>query len=282
MRLSVIIPVASDRLENLRLVLTSLTCQTFKDFEVIVINDGGGVDIERLIRRFHGLDLHYVRIPKFVPGVGIQPRNVGAQLARHDFYVFADSDVILRSDVLELYVEDLNLNSNRIIAGIYHWLTPMHITTSDVEQRFDDIIAEKLPPRKISIPPTHSICRDYRMATFNAVEPHEVFHTREMLLGAFSGNICWPKDIFWDTGGFWNELSAGLVEDGASGLAAYFAGHSISFDRRIIGGHLYHPRNLAFIIKQSQVEVERFERFFHIGRFNDGRPPGSYKGWETR
>jgi len=282
MKLSVIIPVASGRFENLRMVLTSLTCQTFRDFEVIVVNDGGDKDIEKLSRGFGGLALRYIWAPKFVPGVSIQPRNRGALLARHDFYVFADSDVILRSDALALYVEGMTVNPSRIIAGVYHWLTPMHVTANDVINRFDDIIAEKLPPRKIGLPPTHSICRDYRMDTFLAVEPHEVFHTKEVLLGAFSGNICWPRGIFWDTGGFWNELNAGLVEDGASGLAAYFAGHSISFDRRIIGGHLYHPRNLAYIIKQSQVEVEKFERFFHMGKYANGKPPGSYRGWEAQ
>jgi len=280
MKLSVIIPVTSGRLENLRLVLTSLTCQTFKDFEVIVIDDGGDQAVAQLVHSFNGLGIRYFQIPKFIPGVGVQPRNVGALLADSNYYVFADSDVILRSDVLALYVEDLNLNPNRIIAGIYHWLTPMHITPSDVINRFDDIIAEKLPPRKIEIPPTHSICRDYRMDTFLRVEPNECHNTRELWLGAFSGNICWPENIFWNIGGFWNELSAGLVEDGASGLAAYFAGHYISFDRRIIGGHLYHPRNLAHIVSQSQIEVEKFERFFHMGRFADGKPPESYKGWE--
>jgi len=280
MKLSVIIPVARGRLENLRLVLTSLTCQTFKDFEVIVINDGGERAAEGVALSFSELSIRYFRTPRFVPGVGVQPRNKGALLANSDLYVFADSDVILRSNALALYVEDMNLNSNRIVAGVYHWLTPMDVTPNDVFDRFDDIIAEKLPPRKIELPPTHSICRDYRMDSFNIAQPQEVFNSKEMLLGAFSGNICWPSGIFWDVGGFWNELSAGLVEDGASGLAAHFAGHCISFDRRIIGGHLYHPRNLAYIIKQSQIEVEKFERFFHMGRFDDGLPPESYKGWE--
>jgi len=130
----------------------------------------------------------------------------------------------------------------------------MHITPEDVATRFNDIIEERLAKKLLSKVDlkgqTHNIMRDYRTPHFEEYPPDMVFtqpgHVN-IALSCFSGNICWPRHIFEDVGGYTPYLAAGAHEDGFSGLALYKRGHGISFDGRIIGGHLYHPRNVEWV-----------------------------------
>lgn len=91
----------------------------------------------------------------------MQPRNRGARNARFPFLIFADSDVVLHPRALEYYAEDFTKNPNRIVCGLYHWLKPMRVSPADVRQRFDDILAERLPALPLA-PNAHSIMRDPR------------------------------------------------------------------------------------------------------------------------
>lgn len=287
---SVIVPTTGGRMENLDLVLTSLEYQYFprNDFEVIVVNDGGELETKDLVAAYQGKfgKLSYIFSPKFVSiplsqiapldveatitiwGEGgdlikvilnEQPRNKGARQAENSFYIFADSDVVLPPDALALYNEDMSNNPNRIMLGIYHWLYPMVINKEDIVKRFDDIIHHRLQKVPLSEPQTHNICRDMRLKTFQETNPDDVFQKPGNLgaaLACFSGNICWPKELFWGIGGYDNHVHAGAHEDGLSGLMAYFKGYGISYDKRIVGGHLYHGRNVGYIMGFKWQEVE--------------------------
>jgi len=131
----------------------------------------------------------------------------------------------------------------------------MHVTPEDVTTRFDDIINERLAKKLLSeVEPdgkqTHNIMRDYRMPHFEEYPPDVVLTQPghlNLALACFSGNICWPRTIFEDIGGYTPYLHAGAHEDGFSGIDIYKRGHGISFDKRIVGGHLYHPRNVQLV-----------------------------------
>lgn len=301
---SVIVPTTGGRLENLELVLTSLANQIFPKqlYEVIVVNDGGEELAMDMVRGFKGnfSTLLYAYTKKFEPlsfdldisdiqtieyniwewmlsgdnplrGQGgfkvgdIQPRNKGANIANADFFIFADSDIILSPTALSCYFQDMMHNPDRIMLGVYHWLYPMHVTPEDVATRFDAVINEHIAKKMLSeVEPdgiqTHNIMRDLRMKDFNTYAPDEVFTYPGSLnagMAMFSGNICWPRYIFEDLGGYSPYLAAGAHEDGFSGILAYRAGHGISYDNRIIGGHLYHHRNVEWVnwLKWQRCEV---------------------------
>ncbi len=206
------------------------------------------------------MDLRYIWMQKFIPGQNMRPRNRGARLARYDFLVFVDSDVILHRDALALYSTDLEGDPNRIIAGMYHWLKPMVVTPADVRNRFDDIIEERLPEIPLEGPPTHNICRDTRLKAFEKYPPSMKLRDPVSSLWCLSGNICWPAWMFWSLGGFSNELS--YCEDGALGIAAYLAGYAVSLDKDIVGGHLYHERNLAHLEAETQKCLKKIQEWY--------------------
>ena len=287
---SVIIPTTGGRLKNLDLVLCSLANQYFpkNDYEIIIVNDAGEPEVKDLVASYKGQfgKIIYIYSPKFVPiplpqispapieiaitiwGEGgelikivpnEQPRNKGARQAEGGLYIFADSDVILSPSALPLYNQDMSDNPNRIVLGIYHWLHPMKIAKEDIVNRFDDIIHHQIEKIPLNRPQTHNICRDMRLKDFESTTPNEVHQQPGHLsdgLACFSGNICWPKDLFWGIGGYDNHLHAGAHEDGLSGLEAYFKSYGISYDKRIIGGHLYHDRDISYVQSIKWQEIQ--------------------------
>jgi glycosyltransferase involved in cell wall biosynthesis len=88
-RVSVIVPTR-DRLDLLTLMLEAMTLQTFRDFEIVLIDDGSKEDVRGLAERFSGdLSIRYVRSD----GRGaVAARCFGLSFARGDILAFTDSD----------------------------------------------------------------------------------------------------------------------------------------------------------------------------------------------
>ena len=92
MKYSLIIPVFN-RPDEVDELLESLTCQTFDDFEVLVVEDGSSVPCEEVVKRYASrLTVHYFQKPNSGPG---QTRNYGAERAQGEFLIVLDSDCIL-------------------------------------------------------------------------------------------------------------------------------------------------------------------------------------------
>lgn len=101
MRFSVIIPVYN-RPGELDELLQSLTAQRYKDFEVIVVEDGSVIPCKEVTDRYNDLlDIKYFAKPNSGPG---QTRNYGAERSNGDYLIILDSDCILP----EGYFEEIN------------------------------------------------------------------------------------------------------------------------------------------------------------------------------
>ena len=104
---SVIVPVYN-RPEEVRYLLESLSSQTRRDFEVIVVEDGSSVTSEDVVREYSSrLDVHYFFKPNSGPGPS---RNFGFAHAQGDYFVLFDSDCILPSDYFESIEQALTLD----------------------------------------------------------------------------------------------------------------------------------------------------------------------------
>lgn len=105
MRFSIIIPVFN-RPDEVRDLLVSLLEQSYKDFEVIVIEDGSTHTCKKVLERFSDL----VSIRYFFQensGQGFA-RNFGMSQAYGNFYVILDSDVILPPQYLEVLAKEIS------------------------------------------------------------------------------------------------------------------------------------------------------------------------------
>ena len=99
-RFSVIIPVYN-RVDEVRDLLKSLSEQTKRNFEVVIVEDGSTVPCREVVAEYSG------RVPvryfyKENEGRSIA-RNYGMKLAEGDYFIFFDSDCVIP----ERYFEDL-------------------------------------------------------------------------------------------------------------------------------------------------------------------------------
>ena len=88
--ITVVIPVFN-RAWQLQRALSSLQDQTYKNFEVIVSDDGSTEDIAAVVEEFRGtLNICLLKAENF--GGPARPRNLGIQNAKGNWIAFLDSD----------------------------------------------------------------------------------------------------------------------------------------------------------------------------------------------
>ena len=105
MRYSIIIPVYN-RPDEVDELLQSLTLQTCKDFEVVIVEDGSSEPCDRIVEKYHeALDIRYYNKPNSGPG---QSRNYGAERSNGEYLIILDSDCILPKDYLAAIENELN------------------------------------------------------------------------------------------------------------------------------------------------------------------------------
>ena len=86
-------------------LLESLTKQTLKDFEVIVVEDGSIKPCKDVCEKYANiLDLHYYAKENSGPG---QSRNYGAERSNGEWLIILDSDVVLPEGYLEAVEKSL-------------------------------------------------------------------------------------------------------------------------------------------------------------------------------
>lgn len=100
MLFSVIIPTFN-RAQRLKRALESLSQQTFKDFEVLVCDDGSTDDTELVVSAFKAvLNIRYFWSENW--GGPARPRNIGISHSKGEWICFLDSDDWWRFDKLEI------------------------------------------------------------------------------------------------------------------------------------------------------------------------------------
>lgn len=104
-KLSIIVPVYN-RPDEVSELLESLSKQTDKDFEVLVIEDGSSLKCDEVCKAYEGkLDLHYY----FKPNSGrSETRNYGMDRASGNYFIIFDSDCIMPSEYIETVKRYLN------------------------------------------------------------------------------------------------------------------------------------------------------------------------------
>lgn len=115
MRYSFIIPVYN-RPDEVDELLHSLTQQTFRDFEVIVVEDGSTIPCRNIVELYQPVleELYYYTKPNSGPG---QTRNYGAERSRGDYLIILDSDCILPEGYLAAVEEELRRQPTDAFGG---------------------------------------------------------------------------------------------------------------------------------------------------------------------
>ena len=105
MKYSIIVPVYN-RPDEVDELLESLTKQTFRDMEVVIVEDGSSQPCESVVHKYAGkLPLRYYTKENSGPG---PTRNFAAEHSQGDYLIFLDSDCVLPPNFLQAVEEELN------------------------------------------------------------------------------------------------------------------------------------------------------------------------------
>ena len=114
MLFSLIIPVYN-RPHEIREVLDGLAAQTYRNFEVIVVESGSTVKSDDVVAEFtHRLNVRYA--PTGNHGQGFS-RNHGMQQARGDYFIILDSDIIIPVHYLQAVYDHLQTDALDAFGG---------------------------------------------------------------------------------------------------------------------------------------------------------------------
>ena len=116
---SVIIPVYNTS-KYLHRCLESILNQTFRDFELILINDGSTDNSLEILREYETKDSRIIVIDKPNEGVSAA-RNQGIEIAKGDFIMFCDSDDYVEKDWIEKLLSAIeNHQKSFCVSDIYN------------------------------------------------------------------------------------------------------------------------------------------------------------------
>lgn len=114
MKVSVIIAVYKD-VEALELIIESLKNQTYKNFEVVIAEDGQDEKMQAFIKSIKNLDIKHTT----QEDIGVRKsksQNNGIKTSSGEYLIFIDGDCILYSDFIEKHLKlssPLNIISGR-------------------------------------------------------------------------------------------------------------------------------------------------------------------------
>ena len=113
-RYSIIIPVYN-RPDELEELLACLVRQTYRNFEVVIVEDGSKIKADSVVASFADkLDIHYHY--KENGGQGFA-RNHGFERAAGDYFILLDSDALIEPDYLSIVENCLNTDYVDLYGG---------------------------------------------------------------------------------------------------------------------------------------------------------------------
>lgn len=141
--ISIIIPVYNTQ-KYLEDCLDSVIMQSFRDIEIICINDGSTDDSPRIIQEYASRDSRIMVVHQDNHGLAYT-RNIGVQLAQGKYIYFMDSDDILADGALESLFDVAEANDAEVIffEGSSFFEAPelekKYASYKDAYERFYDI-----------------------------------------------------------------------------------------------------------------------------------------------
>ena len=115
-KVSIILPVYNME-KYLRRCLDSIINQTFKDFEVIIINDGSSDNSEKICTEY-ALGDKRIKVITIQNGGLSNARNLGIDKSKGEYIIFCDSDDWIEKDAIEILVNGIELkNCDMAISG---------------------------------------------------------------------------------------------------------------------------------------------------------------------
>lgn len=107
--ISLIVPVYNIEEHFLRRCIESLISQTYKNIEIILVDDGSSGECPKICDSYAGIDSRIIVIHKDNGGTATA-RNAALKICKGDYICFVDGDDSLDTKILELIVQNIRSN----------------------------------------------------------------------------------------------------------------------------------------------------------------------------
>jgi glycosyltransferase involved in cell wall biosynthesis len=223
--LSVVIP-AHNSLENLKNTLKSFCRQTFKNFEVIIADDGSTDGTGEFIQGNRwSFPLHYHHQENKGRAAA---RNLGWRNARGDIIVFVDSHCILDADFLQQHYLSQSQNENTDIAVVRGYAP--------------------------TIGPIENLGKK-RVAPTEKEKKAFIRHTHDPFRGFMTGNISIRKSVLQKVAGFDEDYKEYGFEDADLGWRIKKAGYRFNLNLNAI----------VYVFSIGQTMIQRCDKMRQAG-----------------
>jgi glycosyltransferase involved in cell wall biosynthesis len=138
-KISIIVPIYNME-KYLPRCIDSILSQTFRDLEVILVNDGSTDNSENICREYAGRDNRIVALSKKNGGLS-SARNMGLDAARGQYIGFVDSDDYIEKDMYELLYQNIFRYCADISICSFYTVYPggriLHMKPQGIKKVFD-------------------------------------------------------------------------------------------------------------------------------------------------
>lgn len=117
-KLSIIVPIYNVE-KYLPRCIESILNQTFREFELILINDGSTDNCKEICEKYKKIDSRIIVVNKKNGGVS-SARNFGIDISRGEYIGFVDPDDFIDANMYEILFNTANsYNSDMVICDYY-------------------------------------------------------------------------------------------------------------------------------------------------------------------
>ena len=117
-RLSIIVPIYNVE-KYLSRCIESILNQTFKDFELILVNDGSTDNCKEICEKYKRMDSRIIVANKKNGGLS-SARNLGIDVSKGDYIGFVDSDDFIDAHMYEILFNTINACDSDIVICDYY------------------------------------------------------------------------------------------------------------------------------------------------------------------
>ena len=209
---SIIVPVYNVQ-NSVARCLESICAQTWKDIEVILVNDGSRDESFSICEQFREKDPRIVLVDKSNSGVS-ETRNCGMSLARGKYVQFVDSDDYLDPDFTERLVTAAEANNADLVIAPYWMVIPANSSKAtqalenlqenlgiDAEKKPDDIREYGFLPEGIYDRDTFALRLMEKPASFFYSVLWNKLYRRDILADhhlQFTSEVRWAEDLVFN------------------------------------------------------------------------------------
>jgi glycosyltransferase involved in cell wall biosynthesis len=209
---SIIVPVYNVQ-NSVARCLESICAQTWKNIEVILVNDGSRDESFSICEQFREKDPRIVLVDKSNSGVS-ETRNCGMSLARGKYVQFVDSDDYLDPDFTERLVTAAEANNADLVIAPYWMVIPANSSKAtqalenlqenlgiDAEKKPDDIREYGFLPEGIYDRDTFALRLMEKPASFFYSVLWNKLYRQDILADhhlQFTSEVRWAEDLVFN------------------------------------------------------------------------------------